>query len=64
MSKRIREEFQNGREYYAYHGKELLILQRALNAVLEWYELYKIQLLEDWGLAAKHEQLKKIPPLE
>ena len=26
MSKRIREEFQNGREYYAYHGKDLVIL--------------------------------------
>lgn len=38
--------------------------KRALNAVLEWYELYKTQLLEDWELAAKHEHLKKIPPLE
>lgn len=26
VSKRIREEFDNGKEYYQYHGKELLIL--------------------------------------
>lgn len=26
ISSRIKEEFQNGREYYQYHGKELLIL--------------------------------------
>jgi len=38
--------------------------KRALKAVLEWLELYKDQLLEDWELAAKHEKLKKIPPLE
>ncbi len=38
--------------------------KRALKAVLEWYEIYKDQLLEDWQLAGKHEQLKKIPPLE
>jgi putative restriction endonuclease len=29
ISKRIREEFDNGREYYQYHGKELLILPKA-----------------------------------
>jgi len=38
--------------------------KRALSAVMEWLEIYKNQLLEDWDLAAKHEQLKKIPPLE
>lgn len=38
--------------------------RRALSAVLEWLEIYKDRLLEDWELAAKHEQLKKIPPLE
>lgn len=38
--------------------------KRALSAVLEWLDKYKEQLLEDWELAAKHEQLKKIPPLE
>ncbi len=38
--------------------------KRALSAVMEWLEIYKDQLLEDWDLAAKHEQLKKIPPLE
>ena len=38
--------------------------KRALKAVLEWYEMYKTELLEDWELAQKHEILKKIPPLE
>lgn len=31
VSKRIREEFDNGKEYYQYHGKDLLILPRAVN---------------------------------
>jgi putative restriction endonuclease len=26
VSKRIKEEFENGREYYQYHGKNLLYL--------------------------------------
>jgi putative restriction endonuclease len=26
VSNRIKEEYQNGKEYYAYHGKELMIL--------------------------------------
>ena len=38
--------------------------RRALNAVLEWYTMYKDALLEDWELAAWHLQLKKVPPLE
>ena len=38
--------------------------KRALRVVLEWYEIYKNQLLEDWELASKHEILNKIPPLE
>ena len=29
VSKRIREEFENGKEYYQYHGKDLLILPKA-----------------------------------
>jgi len=39
-------------------------LRRALNAVLEWYQLYKDMLLEDWNLSLQHAELKKIPPLE
>jgi hypothetical protein len=31
---------------------------------MEWYEIYKDNLLEDWNLAARHEPLNKIPPLE
>ena len=41
-----------------------LFSKRALRAVLEWYDLYKDQLLEDWKLAKQHATLKKIPPLE
>jgi hypothetical protein len=38
--------------------------RRAMNAVLEWYGMYREQLLEDWRLAEGHAELKKIPPLE
>jgi hypothetical protein len=38
--------------------------RRALNAVMEWYQINKDSLVEDWQLAEKHETLKKIPPLE
>ena len=38
--------------------------RRALNAVLEWYQIYKDVLIEDWNLALQHLELKKIPPLE
>jgi hypothetical protein len=37
---------------------------RALSLVQEWRELHKEELLEDWELAQRHEQLKKIEPLE
>lgn len=37
---------------------------RALRALLEWHELNKENLLEDWKLAAEHRELKKLPPLE
>lgn len=32
ISKRIREEFENGREYYQYHGKELLTLPKVVSS--------------------------------
>jgi hypothetical protein len=38
--------------------------RRALNLVLEWYELHKDELLEDWELCRKKEQPKAIKPLE
>lgn len=38
--------------------------RRALKAVLEWHELNKDRLMEDWELARGREPLKKIPPLE
>jgi len=31
---------------------------------LEWYDLHKEELLEDWQLAAERKALKKIAPLE
>jgi hypothetical protein len=38
--------------------------KRALKSVLEWYEIYREQLLEDWNLAKNHQPLLPIPPLE
>ena len=38
--------------------------KRALKIVLEWYELHKDELLEDWELCAKRQQPKPISPLE
>lgn len=38
--------------------------KRALSHVLEWLELHKQELLEDWALAALREPLKSIDPLE
>jgi len=38
--------------------------RRALGAVLEWTELNKRELLEDWQLAEQEKPLKKVPPLE
>lgn len=48
VSRRIREEYENGREYYAYHGKKLLnlpdkIIERPSGLFLEWHhqQIYK-----------------------
>ena len=38
--------------------------KRALKHVLEWAEIHKDELLKDWELAEKHEELNKIAPLE
>lgn len=38
--------------------------RRALKSLLEWYELYREQLLEDWQRAEQHQPLTRIPPLE
>ncbi len=37
---------------------------RALRALLEWTEINRDLLFEDWELAEKHQSLKKLPPLE
>jgi hypothetical protein len=38
--------------------------RRALAHVLEWWELHKNELLENWRLASQRRPLNKIPPLE
>ena len=38
--------------------------KRALRAVLEWFDLHKDDLKEDWKLATERKPLKKIEPLE
>jgi hypothetical protein len=38
--------------------------KRALSHVLEWLELHKAELLEDWELAKERKPLKKVKPLE
>ncbi len=38
--------------------------RRALRLVLEWLELHKNELLENWQLAEEKKPLKKITPLE
>lgn len=38
--------------------------RRALKLVLEWLELHKDELLENWHLAEEKKSLKKIAPLE
>jgi hypothetical protein len=38
--------------------------RRALKALLEWYELYRDELLQNWELAEQHQPLNRIQPLE
>ena len=38
--------------------------RRALNLVMEWYSLHKVQLAADWALAQAKLPLKTIEPLE
>ena len=38
--------------------------KRALRLVLEWLDLHKEELLEDWRLAAERRPLHRVPPLE
>lgn len=37
---------------------------RALGLVMEWAAMYRDELLEDWELARRRSELKKISPLE
>lgn len=38
--------------------------KRALRHVLEWYDLHRQELLDDWELATERKPLRKIAPLE
>jgi len=38
--------------------------KRALRHVLEWYELHREELIENWALCQKDESPKSIEPLE
>jgi len=38
--------------------------RRALNLVLEWYNLHQAELLENWNLARGRKPLRRIDPLE
>jgi len=38
--------------------------RRALAALMEWYVLHKDELADDWRLAAEHQPLNRISPLE
>jgi len=38
--------------------------KRALGLILEWLDLHKDELLQDWDLAQARKPLKKIAPLE
>jgi hypothetical protein len=38
--------------------------KRALRAVLDWYDLHKEELMQDWQLAIDGQTLNKIEPLE
>ena len=37
---------------------------RAISLIREWAEMHKKELMENWERAKKHQELKKIPPLE
>jgi len=65
-----------GRPFHAEYGEYKITVEihsgiiegrfprRALSALMEWYEMYRNQLIEDWELVEQHKPLKKIPPLE
>lgn len=38
--------------------------RRALNLVLEWYNLHQAELMENWNLARQRRPLNRIDPLE
>ncbi len=37
---------------------------RTISVPLEWAQKYQDELIQDWELARRHEELRRIPPLE
>ena len=54
-------KFQSKSKQAQIHGR---FPPRALKLVLEWMNLHKPELLEDWQLAEQGQPLKRIAPLE
>ena len=40
------------------------LTRRTLNLVLDWAEIHRAELLENWNLAQERRELKNIEPLE
>jgi hypothetical protein len=38
--------------------------KRALQYIMEWYDLHKLELMDNWELSRKKLPLRQIPPLE
>ncbi len=66
----------NPPHFHAEYGKYEIIIniesgtikgefpKKELRAVLEWYDLHKEELLQDWQLAVNRKPLNKIEPLK
>lgn len=58
-----------GEEEAVIHIESARVIQgslprRAEKMVVEWAELYRMELLQDWDLAQQGHALEKIPPLD
>ena len=63
----IHAEYQGNKALLDFQGNILkgdLKSRTALRLVRDWIDLRSIELNEDWELARKGEEIKKIPPLE
>nr|NJM03989.1 DUF4160 domain-containing protein [Desulfobacula sp.] len=63
----IHAEYQGNKALLDFQGNVLkgdLKSRTALKLVRDWIDLHYDEINEDWNLAEKGEQIKKIPPLE